>query len=49
MADPAVKEARVSERRRLAGMAGYGSTIASSPLGVTTPAFTTGNKTVLGA
>lgn len=47
-ADPAVKAARDDARRRAAGMQGYGSTIATTGLGVTGPATTTGLKNLLG-
>ncbi len=49
-ADPAVKAARDDARRRAAGLQGYGSTIATSGLGLAgAPApNTTGFKTLLG-
>jgi hypothetical protein len=48
-ADPAVKAARDEARRRAAGLQGYRSTIATSPLGLqgASPA-TTALKTLLG-
>lgn len=48
-ADPAVKAAREDARRRAAGLQGYRSTIATSPLGLQgTSAATTALKTLLG-
>lgn len=50
--DPAVRAARDEARRRAAAMSGYGSTIATSGSGVTTPApntTTAGFKALLGA
>jgi hypothetical protein len=47
--DPAVKAARDDARRRAVGLQGYGSTIATSGLGVTgQPPNSTGFKTLLG-
>lgn len=48
--DPEVKRARDESRKRAASLAGYGSTIATSGLGVTTPAplTTAGGKALLG-
>ena len=49
--DPAVIKARDEAKKRAAGLAGYGSTIATSGLGVTTPAPLTtagGGKALLG-
>jgi hypothetical protein len=49
--DPAVQRARDAERRKAAAMAGYGSTIRTSGLGLATPApnTTAGFKALLGA
>lgn len=49
--DPEVKRARDDARKRAAGLAGYGSTIATSGMGVTTPAplTTAGGKALLGS
>jgi hypothetical protein len=48
-ADPAIKAARDEARRRAAGLQGYRSTIATSPLGLQgTTAATTALKTLLG-
>jgi hypothetical protein len=49
--DPAVQRARDEQRKRSAAMAGYGSTIRTSGLGVTTPApnTTAGFKALMGA
>lgn len=49
-ADPAVKAAREDARRRAAGLQGYRSTIATSPLGLqgTPSPLTTAFKTLLG-
>jgi hypothetical protein len=47
-ADPAVKAAREDGRRRAAGLQGYRSTIATSPLGLQSAPMTTALKTLLG-
>lgn len=49
--DPEVRRAREEAKKRAAGLAGYGSTIATSGMGVTTPAPLTtasGGKALLG-
>ena len=49
--DPAVQRARDEQRRKAAAMAGYGSTVATSGLGVgaMAPNTTAGFKALLGA
>jgi len=47
-ADPAVKAARADARRRAAGLQGYRSTIATSPMGLQSSPVTTALKTLLG-